>query len=56
VRICVDCGWVTDDYARGMKCPVCTSKNFKAYKGAVKAGRLDNSPRAMQARMKAGQW
>jgi hypothetical protein len=38
-----------------MKCPVCTSKNFKAYKGAVK-GRLDNSPKALAARMKARQW
>jgi len=30
-RICVDCGWITDDFQRGMKCPVCTSKNFKGW-------------------------
>ena len=57
IKICVDCGWITDDYSRGMSCPVCKSKSFKAFKGAVKAGgRLDNSPKAMQARFKARQW
>jgi RNA polymerase subunit RPABC4/transcription elongation factor Spt4 len=54
LSICVDCGYLTDDYKRGMVCPVCKSKNFKNFKGAAK--RIDNSPKQMQARMKARQW